>query len=79
MNQLTPEINPAPLASTSEGMLDKKELASRLKMTTRTVENWQRRGIIPYVKIGKIVRFCWADVLAHLKTHFQVCRRTMIK
>ena len=28
----------------------------RLK-TVRTVENWMNQGLIPYVKIGKLVRF----------------------
>ena len=56
-------------------MLNKRELAVQLKMTVRTVENWQRRGILPFVKVGKVVLFHWPDVVAHLKSNFRVCRR----
>jgi excisionase family DNA binding protein len=59
-------------------MLTKKELAVRLKMTVRTVENWQRRGVLPFVKVGKIVLFHWPDVVSHLKSNFRVCRRTVV-
>jgi excisionase family DNA binding protein len=62
-----------------DGFLTKKELALRLKITTRTIENWQRRGVLPFVKVGKIVLFHWPDVLEHLKANFRVCRRTAIK
>ena len=65
----------APTAESDE-MLTKKELAVRLKMTVRTVENWQRRGALPFVKVGKVVLFHWSDVVAHLKSNFRVCRRT---
>lgn len=58
----------------SEAMLTKRELAERLKMTVRTVENWQRRGFLPYMKVGRMVLFHWPDVLEHLKSRFGVCR-----
>ena len=59
---------------TPRGELMKKgQLAGELNMSTRSVENFMRRGWIPYVKIGKkSVRFCLADVLATLKARGQV-------
>jgi excisionase family DNA binding protein len=74
-----PWTAPAVEKTKSDEMLTKKELALRLKMTVRTVENWQRRGILPFVKVGKIVLFHWTDVVEHLKTHFRICRRNIIK
>lgn len=68
---------PAPAAVTPE-MLNKKELAGRLKVTTRTIENWQQRGVIPFIKIKKVTLFCWDDVVKHLKANHQVCRRNVI-
>ena len=62
-----------------EGYITKEEVAKRLKKTVRTVENWQRRGILPFVKAGRSVLFKWADVEAHLQEHFRVCRRTLSK
>ena len=53
-------------------LLKKGQLAEELNISTRSVENFMRRGWIPYVKIGKSVRFCLADVLATLKARGQV-------
>jgi excisionase family DNA binding protein len=59
-----------------ERYLSKMEVAARLGMTARTVEHWMRRGIIPYVKIGKgrraTVLFKWAEIEVHLKKYFGV-------
>ena len=62
-------------AGPGDEMLTKKELSVRLKITVRTVENWQRRGLLPFVKISKVVLFYWPDVVDHLKANFRVCRR----
>jgi hypothetical protein len=67
-----------PSANSGSGLdeiLTKKQLAERLHVTVRSLENWQRRGILRYVKIGKIVLFIWGDVLESLK-QFRVSRRT---
>ena len=39
----------------------------RLK-TVRTVENWMNQGLIPYVKIGKLVRFNLEEVKEAINT-----------
>ncbi len=59
----------------SDVMLNKRELAARLKLTVRTIENWQRRGILPFVKVGRVVLFHWPEVVDCLKGNFRVCRR----
>jgi hypothetical protein len=54
-------------------LLKKGQLAEELNMSTRSVENFMRRGWIPFVRIGKkTVRFDLADVLATLKSRGQV-------
>ncbi len=65
-------------APTGTELLNKKEVAARLKVTTRTIENWTRYGVIPFLKIKKVTLFCWDDVVKHLKANHQVCRRTLI-
>ena len=55
-----------------EDFITKEEVARRLKKTTRTVENWQRRGYIPFVKVGQSVLFRWSSVVAHLERKFGV-------
>ena len=51
-------------------MLTKEELAAKLKVTLRCIENWQRAGHLPFIKISSVVLFHWPDVVAHLKTNF---------
>jgi excisionase family DNA binding protein len=64
----------AALGPEDHGFLDKRELAEHLKITVRTVENWQKRGVLPFIKVGKIVLFHWPDVVEHLRSNFRVCR-----
>jgi excisionase family DNA binding protein len=61
----------------ADEMLTKRELAVRLRIGVRTVERWQRRGILCYVKVGKVVLFHWGDVVAHLKGNYLVSRRSL--
>lgn len=69
---------PAPAAPTFlNELLTKKEVAARAKVTTRTIENWTRAGVIPVIKVKKVTLFCWDDVVRHLKAHHQICRRTL--
>jgi excisionase family DNA binding protein len=55
----------------SERLLKKTELAERLGVSTRTIDDWQRRGRIVYLKIGRSARYRWADVLSKLN---ELCR-----
>jgi DNA-binding transcriptional regulator YiaG len=58
-----------------EDVITKDEVARRLKKTARTVENWQRAGRIPVIKVGYTVLYLWSRVLRHLEKHFQVRRK----
>ena len=66
-------------ASPRDEMLTKEELAAKLKVTVRCIENWQRAGYLPFLKISSVVLFHWPDVLAHLKTNFQVSRSGAVR
>ena len=79
VNQIPNPLQPATNGQGVEGYLTKEEVAKLLKKTVRTIENWQRRGILPFVKVGRSVLFNWADVQAHIQSNFRVCRRTIIK
>jgi len=59
----------------ADELLTKEKLAPRLHVGIRTIENWQRRGVLPYIKIGKIVLFVWSDVVEAVKK-FRICRKT---
>lgn len=72
-------MNPAPPADLEDSaFLDKRQLAARLNMTVRTIENWQKRGILPYIRIGKVVRFHWPEVVQQLKANYRYNRRVCL-
>jgi phage terminase Nu1 subunit (DNA packaging protein) len=56
-------------------LLTRKELAARFKVNLRTIDNWQRDGILVPIKIGSVVRFHWPDVLQHLRGASRTCRQ----
>lgn len=55
-----------------EGLITKAELAQRLRRSTRTVDDWLKRGRLPRLKIGRSVLFRWSVVLDHLERQFGV-------
>jgi len=46
-----------------DGLLNKQALAVKLKVSKRTVDAWMRQRRLPFIKVGKTVRFRWPDVL----------------
>ena len=69
-----PTANPPGLPATANAdeILEKPETAERLKISTRTLDQWMRAGRVPFLKIGKTVRFRWGDVLAHFTQNCRV-------
>jgi hypothetical protein len=64
------DVQPAP----EPEYLTKLQVAEKLRRNVRTVENYMRRGILPYYKLGHTVQFRWCDIQKHLETHFKVCQ-----
>ena len=61
-------MNPLPQQNIIEDeLLEKPETAKRLKISKRTLDQWMRSGQVPFLKIGKTVRFRWNDVISHLQ------------
>jgi excisionase family DNA binding protein len=50
----------------TNGLLRKPELANKLAISKRTLDVWMRNGRVPFLKVGKTVRFRLADVLEKL-------------
>ena len=59
-----------------EGYLSKPELATRLRRSVRTIERWQRLGVLPYVKCGRSVYYNWVHVEAELQKYIHSCPAT---
>ena len=51
-----------PEKPTSRNLLTKRELADVYRVSTRTVSNWMKSGVLPYLKVGRVVRFDRASV-----------------
>lgn len=54
-----------------EGYITKRMVAQRTHKTVRTIEEWMRRGLIPYYKIGHSTLFRWSEIEDHFR---QTCR-----
>jgi excisionase family DNA binding protein len=57
-----------------EPYIDKVEVARRLGVQVRTIDNWMRQGKIVYFKIGRAVKFKWSDVDSFMRDRFRVVR-----
>jgi excisionase family DNA binding protein len=56
-------------------MLTKDQVAERLQITRRTLEEWCKRGLLPYFKFGRTVRFDPGDLSAVMDKNFRIGRR----
>jgi excisionase family DNA binding protein len=63
-------------ASLSEPYIGKREVARRLGKTVRTVDNWMRRGMLPYYKCSRTVAFRWSEVQEFMREQFGVCQHS---
>lgn len=52
-------------------MLTEKEVAAQLKVSPATVRRWRRSGKLPFVKLGRLVRFFPAAVEAFVAERTQ--------
>jgi excisionase family DNA binding protein len=53
----------------SVGLLRKRELADKLAISKRTLDVWMQKGRIPFLKVGRSVRFRLSDVLEKLNSY----------
>lgn len=58
----------------AEPFITKQQLAQHFNVSARTIENWRRRGVLPYVKVGKVLRFKLSEVESYWSEHFTVRR-----
>lgn len=56
-------------------LLRKPELSKRLAISVRTLDGWMASRRIPFIRVGKVVRFVWPDVLSALKARGDQNRR----
>ncbi len=63
-------------AGGTEKLLTKADVAQLCQVTERTIDAWMRNRSVVFYKIGRTVRFCWADLQAHWDAVCRVGPRT---
>ena len=70
---MNPDLNQIPTLPDYE---TKSQVARRLNVSRRTIDNLMRQRRLPFIKLtSKIVRFPKAEVDAYLAQHFQINAR----
>ena len=65
-------LSQIPLTIAGPILITKADLSKAIKTSTRTIDTWREDGIIPFIKIGGVVRFDLAKVMAALEKRFEV-------
>jgi len=55
--------------NSSNGLLDKIQTAELLNISLRTLDNKLKAGVIPHVRLGKLVRFIPSDIEKYIQGH----------
>ncbi|HTX20291.1 MAG TPA: helix-turn-helix domain-containing protein [Candidatus Aquilonibacter sp.] len=55
-----------------EGWVGKKSVAEHFKISVRTTDNWMKSGLLPYIKIGKNVRFKLSEAEETINRSFKI-------
>ena len=54
--------------SVPDEIIDRAELCKRLDITQTTAIAWQKKGKLPFLRIGKQIRYDWKKVLKAMET-----------
>jgi excisionase family DNA binding protein len=52
-------------------LMSEREVAEYLKVSTRTIVNWKQRGIIPFFRIGRTIRYSREQIDQALTERYQ--------
>ncbi len=50
--------------------LDTKQVAKLIGVTTRTIQNYRDRGMLPYSQIGRVIRYRASDIQDFLMYYY---------
>jgi phage terminase Nu1 subunit (DNA packaging protein) len=56
-------------------LLDRLQMAQAANVSCRTLDTWRSQGIIPFFKVGKIIRFDLDSVMSALRERYEVRRQ----
>ena len=73
MNSSEPMDAASPVGTVTPCLIKKKELAKRLSISTRTLDNWMAERLIPYIQVSpRFYLYDYDEVLAAIRKHYQV-------
>lgn len=59
--------------TTEPTLIRKKELATRLSVSTRTIDNWVAKRVIPFIRMGpRFYLYDFEAVLVAIRKHYGV-------
>lgn len=64
-----PSASSPPVPGDGQQLIKKKELAARLGVSQRTIDNWRKDLDLPCLKIKHLVFFDLKRVMRHLEKH----------
>ena len=73
MNSGYSEIPPVAGVGIEPVLIKKRELARRLSVSTRTIDDWSRKRMIPYIPVSpRMFLYNFDEVLASLRKNYQI-------
>lgn len=55
------------LIETAEPLITPKEMAALIKVSEQTLAVWRKRNLVPYIRVGNVVRYDPQRVLEALR------------
>ena len=67
--QMDRHLAGTPAHAEFESLLTVEDVCSRLRVSKSWVYREAERGSLPHIKVGKVLRFQWSEVMASLKRY----------
>ncbi len=64
------ETPPAVVERAAEPFITMAELVERVRVSRRTMYAWMQKGYVPYIRVGRSLRFDWKLVNERLSARF---------
>jgi excisionase family DNA binding protein len=70
LQEMRPPVTERVVEQGPDPFITTTELMERVGVSRRTLYDWMRKGYVPYIRIGRSVRFDWKLVSERLKARF---------
>jgi excisionase family DNA binding protein len=59
-----------------KALINRSQVAAATGVSLRTIDQWRENGIIPFLKIGGVIRFDLDQVMAALRERYEVRQKS---